>query len=232
MELEDLISQVRGDEPLDRLASAMAVKADVDDLTDQLIGHFVDQARAAGCSWSDIGGAMGVTKQAAQQRHTGERRTRKERRIVGVVGPAFARFTGRARSVLREAQSAAVDLRDPAVGTEHLLLGILAVNQSLAAKSLQSMGVTHDSIASKLTPGNEPRERRRRHVPLSSRCHTALEGALAEALRLGHNYVGTEHILLALFRDEECRAATMLTEAGVTKDRVEVDVLERLRAAS
>ena len=74
MELGDLVEQVEdtaiSDEPLDRLSAAMGVKAEMDDLTDTLIGHFVDQARRAGCSWSEIGEAMGVTKQAAQQRHT------------------------------------------------------------------------------------------------------------------------------------------------------------------
>src|SRR5687768_14892580 len=66
MELDDLIKQVQDDaiteEPLDLIAAAMGVKADYDDLTDSLIGHFVDQARRSGCSWSDIGSAMGVTK--------------------------------------------------------------------------------------------------------------------------------------------------------------------------
>src|SRR5687767_3924144 len=117
MDLEDLIDEVEGDDPLDRLTNAMIVKTEVDELTDSLIGHFVEAARREGCSWSEIGAAMGVTKQAAQQRHTAERPPRR-----GRGGPLFTRFTPRARSAIREAEDAARELRHAYLGTEHVLL--------------------------------------------------------------------------------------------------------------
>src|SRR5689334_12977541 len=125
MNLDELIAQVQGDEPLHRLSSAMGVKAEVDELADALIGHFVDQARRAGHSWSEIGAAMGVTKQAAQQRHGSDRAGRGTRSDPQL----FSRFTPRARTAVREGEDAARELRHGYVGTEHLLLGLLAVSQ-------------------------------------------------------------------------------------------------------
>ena len=244
MELDDLISQVEEsaitDEPLDRLASAMGVKADMDDLTDSLIGVFVDRARQAGCSWSEIGSAMGVTKQAAQQRHTSERRGRsrsrdrdRDRDRGGRRFPVFARFTPRARTAVREASSAAAELQHAYLGTEHLLLGLLAVPRSIAGESLASMGVTPAAVVAELEVGTSPREHgRRRRVPFTPLAKQVLEQALGEALKLGHNYVGTEHILLALLEVRDGLAAKILTDAGVTHARVLTDVIERLKTAS
>jgi hypothetical protein len=228
MKLDDLIAQVHGEEPLDRLASAMSVKADLDDLTDSLIGHFVDQARRAGCSWSEIGAAMGVTKQAAQQRHTSERPPKRDR---GFRLPVFTRFTGRARTAVREAEEAARALHHSALGTEHLLLGILAVPESLAAKVLADIGVERDGLLAMLERGTTSDERRRR-VPFTPLAKSVIEGSLGEALKLGHNYVGTEHLLLAMFREPDSVAAKHLAYSGATHARVLTDVLERIRQAS
>jgi len=234
MELDDLISQVHdsalSDEPLDRLAAAMGVKADLDDLTDTLIGHFVDESRSAGCSWTDIGAAMGVTKQAAQQRHTSERRGRGRDRDRDRPF-RFGRFTARARTSVREAEEASRELRHVYLGTEHLLLGLLAVSQGVAAKSLTSMGVTREAIMAKLTPGDAEPERGGRHrwrghfTPLAKK---TLEGALQEAIKLNHNYIGTEHILLALFDVPDGLAAKILAELGVTAEATRADVIQRL----
>jgi hypothetical protein len=229
MDLDDLLGQVDGDEPLDRLASAMSVKAEVDELTDRLIGHFVDEARGAGHSWSEIGAAMGVTKQAAQQRHTSDR----PMRGIRPSGALFARFTPRARSAVREAEDAARELRHGYLGTEHLLLGLLAVSQGIAAKSLASMGVTREAVIAKLERGeSDPERGRRRHVPFTPLAKQVLEGALGEALQLAHNYIGTEHLLLALFREPDGLAATILGELGLTRARVHADVIERLKKIS
>jgi hypothetical protein len=234
LQLDDLISQVHdsalSDEPLDRLAAAMGVKADVDDLTDSLIGHFVDESRGAGCSWTDIGAAMGVTKQAAQQRHTSERRGRGRDRDRDRPF-RFGRFTARARTSVREAEEAARELRHADLGTEHLLLGLLAVSQGIAAKSLASMGVTRDAVMAKLEPGDAELERSGRHrwrgrfTPLAKQ---TLEGALHEAIELNHNHIGTEHILLALFGVDDGLAARILAELGVTAEAARADVIQRL----
>ena len=232
LQLDDLIRQVTdtsdGDDDLDRLATAMHVKADVDDLTDSLIGHFVDQARRAGHSWSEIGAAMGVSKQAAQQRHT----TEKPWRVGRGGSPLFSRFTPRARTAVREAEDAAKELRHGYVGTEHLLLGLLAVSQGIAGKSLASMGVTRDAVVAKLEAGTEPEQRggrgRGRHVPFTPLTKAVLKGALDEALTMNHNYIGTEHLLLATFEVEDGLAAKILEELGVTAERARADVIERL----
>ncbi|HEX4905703.1 MAG TPA: Clp protease N-terminal domain-containing protein [Acidimicrobiales bacterium] len=225
MDLDDLIEQVEGDDPLDRLANAMAVKAELDELADSLIGHFVDAARRDGCSWSEIGAAMGVTKQAAQQRHTSERPSRRGRGF----GPLFTRFTPRARYAVREAEDAARELRHDYLGTEHVLLGLLAVSQGIAGKSLAGLGVTRDAVVAKLVPGEGGRERgRRKHVPFTPKAKQVIEGALAEALTLGHNYVGTEHLLLALYRVPDGLAATILGGLGITHERVRADIIDRL----
>jgi hypothetical protein len=228
MNLDDLIRKVSGETPLDRLSSAMSVKADLDDLTDSLIGHFVDQARRAGCSWSEIGSAMGVTKQAAQQRHTSERPSRRDR-MAGM--PFMTRFTKRARYVVREAEEAARSLGHDELGTEHLLLGILAVPQSLGAQVLQHRGIDRDAFVATLERGTATGERRRR-IPFSGDAKSVIEASLAEALKLGHNYVGTEHMLLAIIHASDGVAAKHLEARGLTHASVLMDVIERIRAAS
>jgi len=226
MNLDDLIAQVDGTEPLQRLSSAMGVKAEVDELADALIGHFVDQARRAGHSWSEIGAAMGVSKQAAQQRHTSERPAKRSwLRGLG-DGTLFTRFTPRARTSVREANDAAVELRHGELGTEHLLLGLLAVSEGIAGRSLASMGVTRADVAAKLEPGEA--ERKRERAPFTPLAKSALAGAMQEALKLGHNYIGTEHILLALVEMDDGLAGKILGELGVTKERARADVIERL----
>src|SRR5436190_22371524 len=141
--LEDLVNEVEehavSAEPLDLIAAAMGTKADLDDLGDGLIDIFVARARAAGCSWSEIGTAMGVTKQAAQQRHTSDRPHRDRPFRMG-------RFTGRARTAVREAQSEATTLRHGELGTEHLLLGMLSVPRCLAAAALDHAGITRETV--------------------------------------------------------------------------------------
>ena len=231
MELDDLISQVEDasitDGPLDRIAAAMSVKAEIDDVADALIGVFVDRARSAGCSWSEIGSAMGVTKQAAQQRHTSERPPRGDRPF------RMDRFTGRARTAVREAQSDASDLRHGYVGTEHLLLGVLSVPRCLAAEALASAGFTREIVMAKLEPGDVHRERtRRRHIPFTPLATKALELALQNAVRLGHNYIGTEHVLLGLLDVTDGLASKVMTEAGLTKAAIESYVIDRLKAVS
>lgn len=229
MDLEGLIEEVEetalADEPLDRLSAAMDVKAEIDVLTDTLIGHFVDKARQAGCSWSDIGSAMGVTKQAAQQRHTSER-PHKERPW------RTARFTPRAKNVVREAQSAAGELGHAWIGTEHLLLGVLAVSQSLAAKVLTARGVTHEAVLEAVKAASDTGlPRRRRHLPFTPLAERSLVDARSEAVSMGHGYVGTEHILLAVRRQEEGLAARILGDLGVSAAEMEADVVEILTAA-
>ena len=219
MDLDDLIAQVEGDAPLDRLAGAMAVKADLDELADSLIGHFVDEARRAGCSWSEIGTAMGVSKQAAQQRHTSS----VGRRPRDWSWRRFGRWTQRARVVVREAYRAAGDLGHDQIDTEHLLLGMLAVPGGIAGKLLLNAGVTPDRVTNRLALPAET-HRRRRHITFAPNAKRLIEAAHANAVRLGHNYIGTEHQLLAAFDVPDSVAAEVLAAAGMKKDDVEAQV--------
>lgn len=233
MKLDDLIGTVRSsaasDEPLDQLSAAMGVKADLDELTDSLIGHFVDQARRAGRSWSEIGAAMGVTKQAAQQRHTSERPRKRDRRL-----PVMGRMTGRAKTAVREASEAAAELGHGFLGTEHLLLGVLAVPQSVGAKAVTGLGLTREHVLAAVPAGDgtDRTTGRRRHKPFTPLAVRAMEQAMGEALRLGHNYVGTEHVVLALRRVEEGVAARAMTAAGIDADALQADIVERLTGAA
>ena len=232
MRLDDLISQVQQsavtEEPLDRLAAAMGVKAEIDEVTDSLIGHFVDQARRAGCSWSEIGSAMGVSKQAAQQRHTSERPPRSGPRGM------FTRFTGRARTAVQQAGVIAGELDRTFIGTEHLLLGVLADADALGTKALVALGVDPADVrraveAADVEDGDPPR--RRRHRPFTPGAKKVLELSLREAVALAHNYVGTEHLVLALQREKDGMAAKILRECGIERDALIEEIRNRLAAA-
>src|SRR5579864_8981377 len=121
--LQDVIHLVEADGdaggPLGRLQAASALVRELAEVGDAALGYFVDQARHAGHSWSEIGEALGVTKQAAQQKHTA--------RLSLGIGPAtFERFTPRARNVVAAAEAVARDWEHAYVGTEHLLLALYA----------------------------------------------------------------------------------------------------------
>src|ERR1700679_960763 len=119
--LQALIDAVKadapGDDPLVRLTQASRTAADLEQVGDALLGHFVDQCRRSGHSWSEISNALGVSKQAAHKRFTLE-------------APTFERFTDRARSVLRQSETEAHRLGHGFVGTEHILLALFEVPES------------------------------------------------------------------------------------------------------
>ncbi len=196
-----------GDE-LIHLSDAMLVAERLGDLGDHLIGHFVDQARHSGASWSAIGRSMGVTKQAAQKRF-----------VAGPGDAPFSRFTPRARRAIAIAQEEARALQSPQVGSEHLVLGLLSEPEGLAAKAVAALGAAPGQLRSRITsaavPAATPVPDR---VPFGARSKKVLEVALREALRLGHNYIGTEHLLLGVLADADSAGAKALIEAGVTRE--------------
>lgn len=228
MDLGSLIAHVEAadDMPLGRLAAAVHTEADLDALGDTLVGHFVDEARRAGHSWSDIGGALGVSKQAAQQRFvpTGSRFARLWRRLE--ESGAMTRFTPRARNVVVLAAEEARRSGHEAVDTEHLLLGVL--HEGLAADVLGSFGVGLDDVrgrveaivgrSDQVPSGN---------LPFTTGAKKVLDASLPEALRLGHNYIGTEHVLLALGAHPGI-GAQVLMEVGADPGRVRAEVVRRL----
>ena len=119
------------------------MSAQLTEQADSLIGHFVDQARRSGASWSQIGASMGVTKQAAQQRFV------PRGPVKGTAGLGdFSRFTLRARSVLAAAEDLALAADAAAIGTEHLAVGLLAEPDGLAAKAIVALGVSPGQLRS------------------------------------------------------------------------------------
>ncbi|MFI7079970.1 Clp protease N-terminal domain-containing protein [Micromonospora sp. NPDC049903] len=215
--LDDLIQAIKQAHPdaLDQLTGAVIVADHIGDVADHLIGHFVDQARRSGASWTDIGRSMGVSKQAAQKRFVAK----------GDAGPidpqqGFNRFTPRARNVVMASQNEARAAGNAEIGPAHLVLGLLAEPEGLAVKVLVAGGVTVEAVreaaAAALPPsvGEVPDL-----IPYDAAGKKALELTFREALRLGHNYIGTEHILLALLEQEGGEG--VLTGLGVDKAAVE-----------
>jgi len=219
--LDDLIAGVEHAhaDPLDRVAGAVIVGDALGETADHLVGHFVDRARRAGASWTDIGRSMGVTKQAAQKRFVakGEDESRQD----------FSRFTDRARQVIVTAQNAARAGKSATITTGHLVLGLLAVSDGLAAKAILRQVASLDQVIEVVKaslPGDA--ENPPDLVPFDAAAKKALELTFREALRLGHNYIGTEHILLALLEQED--GDGVLSRAGVDKAAVEAYVTEAL----
>lgn len=220
--LDDLINTIKTvhADALDQLADAVLAAEHLGELADHLIGHFVDQARRSGASWTEIGKSMGVTKQAAQKRFV-------PKAEPSALDPdhGFARFTPRARDVVVIAQNTAHDAGNAEITPAHLLLALLADPRSLAGTLLNRQDVAIESIraAVQLPP-------RRPDVPalvaFSGAARKVLELTFREALRLGHNYIGTEHILLALLESEDDDGT--LHALGLDKARLEADLAAAL----
>lgn len=211
------ITSVHSDE-FQQLTDAMLAAEHLGEVADHLIGHFVDQARRSGASWTDIGQAMGVSKQAVQKRFV-------PRAQAMDPDEGFARFTPRARSAVVAAQAIARAARNGEIVPDHLVLGLLRDPDSLAVRLLADQGVSPDQVRAAVTvePGDgEPPEL----IPFSSAAKKALELTFREALRLGHNYIGTEHLLLALLEAENPEDA--LHRIGVDKARAETQIREIL----
>ncbi|MDQ1536931.1 MAG: hypothetical protein QOE58_1324 [Actinomycetota bacterium] len=220
--LDDLIAGITKvhEEPLDQLSDAVLAAEHLGDVADHLIGHFVDQARRSGASWTEIGRSMGVTKQAAQKRFVP-----KGNDLDMAAG--FSRFTTRARNVVMASQEAARSAGNDLIGTPHLVLGLLTEPKALAATTLTGLGHPLKEVrkaatavlpeATATVPGL---------IPYDADANKVLELSIREAIRLGHNYVGTEHVLLALLEHEN--GAGLLSGLGLTKAEAEQHVLSIL----
>ncbi|MCT1368457.1 ATP-dependent Clp protease ATP-binding subunit [uncultured Kocuria sp.] len=141
----------------------------------------------------------------------------------------FERFTDRARRVVVLAQEEARMLNHNYIGTEHLLLGLIHEGEGIAAKALESMGVTLSSVREQVQdiigPGQQAPSG---HIPFTPRAKKVLELSLREALQLGHNYIGTEHILLGLIRAGEGVASQVLSKLGAEPSRVRQTVIDMI----
>jgi hypothetical protein len=228
--LDDLIDYTKRQHPdgdaLQHLSDAMLASEHVNELADHLIGHFVDQARRAGASWTDIGRAMGVSKQAAQKRFVPP----SDFDLTDLGGGAYDRFTDRARRVVKTAHAVARAGQHQEIGSIHLVLGLVAESKGLAARAINAQGVSTEQLqgAAKASLGPASDEPLPDHLPFGSDCKKILQLTLREALRLGHNYIGTEHILLGVLRDEKSAGARTLTSFGVEREPTEKWLLAAL----
>ncbi|MEZ0111097.1 hypothetical protein ABH920_005112 [Catenulispora sp. EB89] len=207
--LADLIARLDAETPdadhLARVSEAQLRNRTLTDLGDQLVDYYVGKAKEAGASWSEIGDAIGVSKQAAQQRRRPN---------------TFERFTDLNRHAIVLAQEAARTSKHDTIGTEHLLLGLLGEPRGTACQLLVaqagSQKAVRDAIEAVLPPAG--RKAPRGHIPFRPESTTAIKLASGVAAELGTGWVGTEHSLLGLIRTEEGLAAGILRDLGFSAD--------------
>jgi hypothetical protein len=216
--LTDLIATVAADapsaDPLARLATASTTAAELTDASDALVGHFVDECRAAGHTWAEISQSLGVTRQAAHKRYSATPRE-------------LQRWTERAKAVLGFSADAARGLGHPFVGTEHLLLGLFPPG-GIGATVLGEQGLTEESVAARVVAHTPARGTGPAEPPFTPLAAQVFGGALSEAISMGHNYIGTEHLLLALFGQPDGLAAQILADAGATHAACKARIAELL----
>jgi Clp amino terminal domain, pathogenicity island component len=227
--------------PLENVSDAFAVSEQLDEQSDALLGYFVDQARRSGLSWSQIGAAMGVTKQAAQKRFVPGQESILLREIgaSGTGHKPFSRFTDRAIRVLFAAARLAADstatgsaaagqaegaARSP-IGAAQLVAAFLSEPEGLAAKAIRQAGLTDQQVYAVAGTGPAPQLPNQDRASVSGltfddSAKATFREALKWALRMGHNYIGTEHLLLGvLFTGGP--VAEGLTGLGLTPQRAE-----------
>jgi len=215
--LDDLIETIKKTHPaaLDQLTDAVHAADHLGDVADHLIGHFVDQARRSGASWTEIGRSMGVTKQAAQKRFVP-----KAEAPALDASQGFSRFTAHARKVVVTSQAVARAKDNSEIGVAHLVLGLVADPAAFGARAITAQGVSLDTvrqIATATLP--PPADTVPALIPFDAHAKKALELSFREALRMNHNHVGTEHILLALLELED--GTGVLAGLGVDKATAE-----------
>ena len=149
--------------------------------------------------------------------------------LVGGQETLFERFTDRARRVVVLAQEEARLLNHNYIGTEHILLGLIHEGEGVAARALESLGINLDSVRQQVVEIiGQGQQAPSGHIPFTPRAKKVLELSLREALQLGHNYIGTEHILLGLIREGEGVAAQVLQKLGADLPKVRQTVIQLL----
>jgi hypothetical protein len=219
--LNDLIKRVqdrtRSCTELERLAMAVEYGELLKGMGDDLVGHFVEQARAGGASWAQVGEQLGVTKQAAQQRHFSRRLSFHFGRQFksGGRGP-FERFTQEAREVIVTAQEEARGLLHNYLGVEHVLLGLSA--DRVVGPLLSAAGASRDAILDQVRQiVGEGRDTPAGTIPFTPRAKRALEVAARAAGRSGEQ-IEPAHILLGVLDLHEGVGAQILDVLEVSRD--------------
>jgi hypothetical protein len=212
--LVDIAGQALSEDPEQGLAAVAALRREIEELE---CVH-VSQALRKGWSWSSIGGALGVSKQAAHRKHS-------RRPLAAPPSEEAARLIISAASRLAVflARGEAAARRDAVVGTQHLLLGLLQQGEGGACEALASVGVTLQAarLQADLFFPSELADMPASRLPLSRRARAALEQSTREVVRRGDRCLETEHLLLALLRDPESGAVRLLAGLGVAPADVE-----------
>jgi hypothetical protein len=213
--LDELIRYVKTMTPdggaLENLADAVSVGGDLDETSDALIGHFVDRARRSGATWSQIGSSMGVTKQAAQKRF-----------VAQWESAEFSRFTQRSRNALAAAARIAAGAGAGTIDASHLAAGLLSEPDGLGAKVIHGAGRSDEQVLTALglepavgAAAEEAAPEALRQLRFTEEGRATIRGAVVTALKLRHNYIGTEHLLLGIL-DANGGTAEILIGLGIT----------------
>ena len=232
--LGGLITHVSASSPpgdlLDQVDSACRQAAHLNEVADHLIGHFVDQARAAGYTWTQIGEHIGVTKQAARKRFAPRDIPDQAGAVTTVLRErarekVFGRYTAHARNAVAAAQDAARQQESPVIHPEHLLLGVCLETRGTGARVIDACGVSlddlHGAVAAALAPAAQ---RVRGHIPFAEEGRKVLEVAARQSLLLDHDHIGTEHLLLSLAAQDAGTAARTLHALGITHERAQTQL--------
>ena len=206
-ELADAVRQQAPGAPLDRVEAALMVSEELASCADELIGQFVEEARRTGCSWTEIGQRIGVSKQAARERFGDPLRR----------APQTWRLSPPAGSCLLAAEREAAADGAAEVGTHHQLIGLF--HEGVAAAVLEELGVRADAVraaARQLFPGGGGGRPGGRQPQVSAEAGEAMRRAAAIAQQAGRGEVGTEHLLAALVLDPGSRARRVLSHLGVS----------------
>jgi ATP-dependent Clp protease ATP-binding subunit ClpA len=194
----------------------------------------VQRALGAGASWSKIARALGISKQAAHHKY----RHLADRALTDATAGSKILVTGEARQSIQFAREEAKRLGHRAIGTEHILLGILRCNRSHAVKALGRLGVTHDGAIEFLRstlpglPPDDPNAADKRKDGVTAHARRIMEGSLREALNRGDGYIGVEHLLLALLTDSRNGAVQTLEALHATPSRIKTQLDREWQAIS
>jgi hypothetical protein len=219
LSLSELVEKLDEDLPdasaLAKISEAQLRSHTLSALGDQLVGYYVAQAKQEGSSWSEIGDAIGVSKQAAQQRHSPQ---------------TFERFTNRARHAIVLSQESARSHKHDFIGTEHVLLALLAENGGLAHELLVRKAGSEEAIQRAVEDQMRPPGKKapRGHIAFTPKSKEVLEHTIRAAHELNHDFVGTEHILLGLLSVPSSAAAIALNKLGIDLNGMKPLVIEEV----
>lgn len=226
--MSDVRRRHRGEDALELVGAAGDLSALVEACGQHLLGEFVDGARRDGASWAQIGAALGVTRQAVQQRFA----PRTPAGVDAAIEGSVLAYTQRARRALDDARELAIEHKHAAIGTAHVLVTAFESRSARSGKVVAELGARRADLRTRARAELGADGRRKvADPPLATPARKALDVAEREALRLGVQAVGTEHLLLGLAADPTTAAGEVLAVAGIDTDRART-AARRVRSAS